>query len=92
LENKIIAYVKDERENLIIVALKSIMTCEVILVWRKFFKAFVLGMHFSVFVIMDEKVYKGFKCVSIKSTHVDMQKCIWPKKLGRECKNGSRFL
>jgi hypothetical protein len=48
LKNKKIAYVKNERENLnsIIVALKSIMSCEVVSVWRKIFKAFLLGMHF----------------------------------------------
>jgi hypothetical protein len=74
----IIAYVKDERANLnfIIVALKSITSCEIMWVWRKLFKAFVLGMHFSMFVIVDEKVYKGLKCVSIKFRHVNMQKCI----------------
>jgi hypothetical protein len=85
LKNKIIAYVKNERENLnsIIVALKSIMSCEVIYVWRKIFKAFVLGMHFSMFATVDEKIYKGLKCVSIKFTHVNMQKCIQPKKIGK---------
>ncbi len=43
-------------------------------------------MHFSMFAIVDEKVYKRLKCVSIKTTHIDMQKCIWPKKIGKGMK------
>jgi hypothetical protein len=40
-------------------------------------------MHFSIFARMDEKIYKRLKCVSIKSTNVNMQKCIWRKFFGK---------
>ncbi len=46
---------------------------------KELLKAFVVGIHFSMFVIVDKKIYKGLKCVSIKFRHVNMQKCIWQK-------------
>jgi hypothetical protein len=44
------------------------------------------------YVIVDEKVYRGLKHVFIKFAQVDLQKCIiWPKKFGKENKNGIRL-
>jgi hypothetical protein len=53
LRNKIIAYVKDERSNLnvMIITLKSIMSCEVMVV-KEISKGPVLIMHFSKLVNM----------------------------------------
>jgi hypothetical protein len=36
------------------------------------------------YVIVDEKVCRSLKHVSLKFAHVDLQKCIpWPKKFGK---------
>jgi hypothetical protein len=33
---------------------------------------------------MDEKIFHGLSCTSIKTTQFDIQKCItWPKKFGK---------
>ncbi len=70
LRNKIIAYVKDEGSNLntMTIALKSILKCEV-LGLDVSFKGACFGHAFSKacqYVIINEKVCKNFKFVSIK--------------------------
>ncbi len=80
LRNKIIAYVKDEGSNLntMIIALKSIIECE-ILGLNESFQGACFGHAFSKacqYVTIDKKVCRNLKFVSIKSTQSNLQKCI----------------
>jgi hypothetical protein len=87
LRNKIITYVKDERSNLnsMTIALKSIVKCEIFGLDESFQGA-CFGHVFSKacqYVTTNEKVCKNLKLVSIKSTQLDLQRCItWPKRYG----------
>jgi hypothetical protein len=69
--------------NAMIVALKVVVNCEALDKIKSFqgkcFKhAFSNAYQHAT---ADERVYKGFKYVSIKSVQIDLQKCItWPKK------------
>jgi hypothetical protein len=69
---KIIAYVKDEGSNLNIVTitLKSIVKCEVLTLDENF-QGTCFGHSFFKACenhVTNEKVYRNFRCVSIKST------------------------
>jgi hypothetical protein len=71
LKNKIIAYVKDEGTylNNKTIALKSIVKCEVFNL-NENFQGVCFGHVFSKtcqYAITNEKVFKNFKFVSIKS-------------------------
>jgi hypothetical protein len=79
-KEKNIAYVKDKSSNFntMIDALKSIVNCESIGLKENF-----QGSHFGhvfpnacQYGTTYEKMWKSFKYISIKFTHVDMQKCI----------------
>ncbi len=47
----------------------------------------ILGMFCQKWVSMlqmDEKIFHGLNCTSIKTTQFDIKKCItWPKKFGK---------
>ncbi len=85
LTQKIMAYVKDESSNLATCAqaLKAVVSC-VNLDKAKPFDGHCFGHTLSrvcQYVIFDEKVGFGLLYASIKSTQVDVQKCItWPNK------------
>ncbi len=73
-------YFKDEESNLNVMTttLKSIMRCEVIGLDESF-QTTCFGFFSSKvcqYVIIDEKVCKNLKFVSIKSTQLDFKKCI----------------
>jgi hypothetical protein len=74
-EKKTIVYFKDEGSNLNVMTttLKSIMRCEVLGLDENFQNT-CFGIFFSKvcqYVIIDEKVCKNLKFVSIKSAHLD---------------------
>jgi hypothetical protein len=55
--------------------------------WKKAFKELVSGMYFSKacqYRTIEQKNYKNLKYVSIKSTLIDLQKCItWLNRYGK---------
>ncbi len=67
------------------IALKSIVKCEIFGLDESFQGA-CFGHVFSKacqYVTTNEKVCKNLKLVSIKSTQLDLQRCItWPKRYG----------
>jgi hypothetical protein len=78
--------VKDEGSNLttMTITFKLIVKCE-ILGLDESFQCTCFGHVFSkvcTYVTIDERVCKNLRFISIKSTQLDLQKCIiWPKKL-----------
>jgi hypothetical protein len=84
LTKTILAYVKDESVNLntMIATLKSIISCEIFGVVESF-KGTCFGHAFfkaCQYEIVEKRVSKGLKYVSIKFAQVDLPKCItWPK-------------
>jgi hypothetical protein len=85
------AYVKDEGVNLntMIATLKSIVSCEIFGAMKSF-KGTCFGHAFfkaCQYEIVEEKVSKGLKYVSIKFAQVDLQKCITQPKNSRKGKH-----
>ncbi len=84
IRKKIIVFVKDEGSNLnaMIVALKVVINFESGL--EENFLGTCFGHAFSKacqYNTTKEKVSKDLKCVFVKSTQANLQKCItWPKK------------
>jgi hypothetical protein len=84
LKKTVIAYVKDEGSNFntMIIILQFLVSCDV-LGLAKSFQGNCFGHAFSKacqYASTNEKVYKGFKYVSIKITQSNLHKCItWPK-------------
>jgi hypothetical protein len=85
LKKKIIAYVKDEGENLNVMTtiLKFVVNCEV-LGMEKNFQGTCFGDTFfkaCQYGTIQFSFCKNLKHISIKSTQFDLQKCkTWPKK------------
>ncbi len=88
LRKNIIAYVKDEGFNLnaMTSALKYVVNCEFLRL-EESFQGTCFGHAFSKACqngIVEEKVYKKLKYVSIKSTQANLQTCIIrSKKFGK---------
>jgi hypothetical protein len=72
-------------------ALKFVISCEC-LGLETSFQGSYFGHVFSKacqYDSADEKICKNLKYVFVKSTQIDLQKCItWPKNLGRVGKSG----
>jgi hypothetical protein len=85
LREKIIAYVKDEGSNLnaMTTTLKVVVNCKSFGL-KNNFQGTCFGHVISKacqYGTVEEKVCKDLKYVYVKSTQVDLQKCIiWPKK------------
>jgi hypothetical protein len=85
LKKKIIAYVKDEGFNLnaMTSALKFVISFETLNLQENV-NGTCFGHVFSKtcqYAIINEKVYRNLKYVSIKVIQANLQKCItWPKK------------
>ncbi len=82
--------------NAMTFTLKSIVSCER-LGLNKSFQTICFDDGFSKacqYVTLNEKVYSGgFKYLSIKSTHYDLQKCIiWRKKSEKGRKNRRKLI
>jgi hypothetical protein len=80
IKKKIITYVKNEGSNLNIVTIasKSIVKCEV-LTLDESFQGTCFGHSFSQACenhATNEKVYRNFRFVSVKSTQSNLHKCI----------------
>jgi hypothetical protein len=80
LRKKIIAYVKDEGFNLnaMTFALKFVISCETLNLQENV-NSTCFGHVFSKtcqYAIINEKVYRNLRYVSIKATQANLQKCI----------------
>ncbi len=75
-----------------IIALKFVVSCDVLSL-TKSFQSSCFGHAFSKafeYALIDEKIYKGLKYVSIKTPQFDLHKCIiWLKNEGKVEKNGT---
>jgi hypothetical protein len=88
LRKKIIAYVKDERENLNAMRIAINLWLVVRLwVWKKVFRVIVFAISFfktCQYVTTEKKVHEIFKCLSIQVIESNLQKCImWPNFFGK---------
>ncbi len=88
LRKKIITYVEDEgfNFNVMTIVLKSIASCEYLSL-EKSLQGTCFGHDFSKacqYAIIEEKVYKNLKYISIEFIQTNLQKCItWFKKFGK---------
>jgi hypothetical protein len=73
--------------NIFVPVLTRYSSCSLYFAYTQNFQGTCFGHAFSKacqYGTTKEKVYRNLKYVSIKSTQVDLQKCItWPKKYGK---------